>query len=282
MWRWPEAEGRVEEPLGAGTPVGRAYEAWAVALAAGAGDARINAVLLSTVPSTSGLARAIVADYLDDDRLPRRALLAAWEQTAGRGRRGRSWASPAGRGVYATWIEPLADRELRQRLPLTVSIALAEGIGELTGAPCAVKWPNDLMMEEERKIGGILIDVVDRRGVGAVALIGFGINHDHARSELPDRPVATLTDFAAAPGLGEAGRLLVARLARTLEEPPENDDLLRRYRELSVHHPGDPLSVQVGDEHLEGTFAGFDALGRLRLEVAGEERLVASGEVFNP
>lgn len=258
------------------------YARWAEQLTAAAREVRVNAVLLSTVPSTNRLARAIVADYLEDDRLPRRALLAAWEQTAGRGRRGRPWSSPAGRGVYVTWIDPLENPEWRARLPLMVSVALAQGIAELTGAPCAVKWPNDLMMEEGRKIGGILIDLVDRRGVGTVALIGFGINHSHPRAELPDRPVTTLTDFAAAPGLGEAGRRLVAALARALDEPLARDHLVRRYRELSVHHPGDPLSVQMGDERLEGTFAGFDAAGRLRLEVAGEEQLVASGEVFNP
>lgn len=258
------------------------YASWAAQLTAAAREAGVNSALLANVPSTNHLARTIVADYLEDDRLPRRALLAAWQQTAGRGRRGRPWSSPAGRGVYVTWIEPLENREWRARLPLVVSVALAEGIGELTGAPCAVKWPNDLMMEGGRKIGGILIDVVDRRGVGTVALIGFGINHSYPRAELPDRPATTLTDFAAAPGLGEAGRRLVAALARALDEPPARDDLVRRYRELSVHHPGDPLSVQMGDERLEGTFAGFDAAGRLRLKVAGEEQLVASGEVFNP
>lgn len=257
------------------------YGRWAAELAAAAHEARVNAVLLSTVPSTNHLARTIVADYLEDDRLPRRALLAAWEQTAGRGRRGRPWSSPAGRGVYVTWIEPLENPEWRARLPLMVSVALAEGMGDLTGAPCAVKWPNDLIMEGERKIGGILIDVVDRRGVGTVALIGFGINHSHSREDLPDRPVATLTDFAATTGLGEAGRRLVATLAHALDEPLARDDLVRRYRELSVHHPGDPLSVQMGEERLEGTFAGFDTAGRLRLETEGEERLIASGEVFN-
>lgn len=258
------------------------YATWAEQLTAAAREARVNAALLDTVRSTNQLARAIVADYLEDDRLPRRTLLAAWEQTAGRGRRGRPWSSPAGRGVYITWIEPLENPEWRVRLPLMVSIALAEGIAELTDAPCAVKWPNDLMMEKGRKIGGILIDVVDRRGVGTVALIGFGINHSHPRAELPDRPAATLTDFAAASALGDAGRHLVAGLARALDAPPTNDELLRRYRELSAHHPGDPLSVQVGEKRLEGTFAGFDATGRLRLEVAGEEQLVASGEAFNP
>lgn len=261
---------------------GSAYGEWATELAAAARDARVNLVLLSTVRSTNGLARTIVGDYLDDDRLPRRALLAAWEQTAGRGRRGRSWTSPAGRGVYATWIEPLESPEWKARLPLMVSVALAEDIAELTGAPCAVKWPNDLMMEGGRKIGGILIDVVDRPGVGAVALIGFGINHSHSPAELPDRPATTLTAFAAAPGLGKAGRSVVAGLARVLDAPPSNEALLRRYRELSAHHPGDLLSVQVGDQRVEGRFTGFDTAGRLRLDVAGEERLVASGEVFGP
>lgn len=257
------------------------YAAWAEQLTAATREARVNAVLLGTVPSTNQLARAIVADYLEDDRLPRRALLAAWEQTAGRGRQGRPWSSPAGRGVYVTWIEPLENPEWRARLPLMVSVALVESITELTGAPCTVKWPNDLMMEGGRKIGGILIDVVDRRGVGTAALIGLGINHGQRRAELPDRPAAVLTDFAAAPALGEAARRLVAGLTRTLEEPPTDSELLRRYRELSAHQAGDPLSVQVGDERVEGRFAGFDGIGRLRLEVAGEERLVASGEVFS-
>ncbi|MGH9380527.1 MAG: biotin--[acetyl-CoA-carboxylase] ligase [Thermoanaerobaculia bacterium] len=256
------------------------YGAWVAGLALAAERSRVNLVSLPTVTSTNDLARRVVADYLDDQRLPRRSLLAAWEQTAGRGRRGRSWSSPAGHGLYATWIEPLIESRLRERLPLIVAIALADGVRELIDAPCAVKWPNDLMVER-RKIGGILIDVVDRQEVGAVALIGFGVNYSHPPSTLPRRPATSLVECGEAPGLDVVCQTLIERLANALMTSVGMEDLVQRYRRLSLHKEGDQMAVQVGTERLEGAFAGFDAAGKLRLEVDGEERRIASGEVFD-
>lgn len=257
------------------------FETWAAGLSAASRQARVNLALLASVPSTNDLARRIVADYLDDQRLPRRALLAAWEQTAGRGRRGRSWSSPAGHGLYATWIEPLTEPGLRERLPLIVAVALADGVRELIDAPCEVKWPNDLMVDR-RKIGGILIEVVDRQEVGTVAMIGFGINYSHPGALLPAPTATSLVDLGSAPGLDTAGRTLIGSLAHALAVPVDMEGLVKRYRELSLHRSGDPLSVQVGGLRVEGTFAGFDAAGRLRLAVDGEERRIASGEVYDP
>jgi BirA family biotin operon repressor/biotin-[acetyl-CoA-carboxylase] ligase len=96
-------------------------------------------------------------------------------QTAGRGRRGRRWASPYGRNVYLTlarhWRAPLG----RTRgLSLAVGVAAAEAIEALTGAALGLKWPNDLFLDE-RKVGGILVETRAAPD-GTAVVVGIGLN----------------------------------------------------------------------------------------------------------
>jgi biotin-(acetyl-CoA carboxylase) ligase len=109
--------------------------------------ARASLVVLSRTPSTNQLARGIALDYEQEgiDLTP--VLLLAYEQTSGRGRMGRSWSSPRGRGVYATLVYPVASAELLQSLPLLAGTALCEALTPHLPVPCRLKWPNDLVVE---------------------------------------------------------------------------------------------------------------------------------------
>lgn len=244
-----------------------------------AGEWALNVVSLDSLDSTQALARRVAEDALDDYRLPRRAVIAAWEQSAGRGRRGRGWSSPAGSGVYLTWIEPLAEDRGRGLLPLRVAVALAESLSPILDTPCRLKWPNDLLVEGA-KLGGILIDVLDRPDVGAVALIGCGVNHSHRREDLPARPATTLLECGCGLDLATVTGRLVAALAQDLASPVPAEDLIDRYRACSAHRHGETLEVATGEEILRGAFDGFDEQGRLRLVHAGAVRHLAAGDLL--
>lgn len=100
-------------------------------------------------------------------------VIAAEHQSAGRGRLGRTWVSPAGSGLYVSVVLRPADA-VAPLVTIAAGVALAEGIRAATGLIAGVKWPNDLLVSG-RKLAGILAE----RGAGpqgAHVVLGFGIN----------------------------------------------------------------------------------------------------------
>ena len=103
---------------------------------------------------------------------PHGTVVTAAEQTAGRGRQGRSWTAPPGKALlYSAVVRPLDQRH--SLLPLAVPLAVCEAAEALApGTPCRVKWPNDVWVEG-RKLAGILIEARPQEGWG---VIGVGLN----------------------------------------------------------------------------------------------------------
>jgi BirA family biotin operon repressor/biotin-[acetyl-CoA-carboxylase] ligase len=244
-----------------------------------------NLVVVRRAASTNQLARSIVADYESEAQDLHSLLILALEQSGGRGRQGRTWSSPEGKGVYATRVLSMRNPELLQTLPILVGLGLCRALAPHLPTPCRLKWPNDLVVETpagRRKIGGILIEALIHPGEGAAAIIGFGVNHSHAAEDLPETGTSlrTLGGPGAEVSLVQLTWDLVAGLEGELARLEDAGTAVESYRELSVHRPGDAISCRVGEQIIEGTFLGFDDRGRLRLDRHGEEILVASGEVI--
>lgn len=240
------------------------------------GAAAENVVLLARVDSTNRLARAVAAEYLKESMRPPRVLLLALEQTGGRGRAGRGWVSPQGKGVYATLLVDAGEAAALQTLPLLVPVGLARALGRYLR--CGIKWPNDLMVDG-RKVGGVLVETLSG-GDGALAIVGFGVNHGHRREDLPAAATSLTLEMESPPALGRLAWDLVEEVCRELEHLGDSAYAVERYRELAVHRPGDPLTCRVGEETLEGTFQGFDPQGFLILSDGSGERRIAAGEVI--
>lgn len=242
-----------------------------------------NLVVVARVASTNALARRIVAECQEEScRLLPSAILAL-EQSAGRGRHGNTWASPAGRGVYATVILPLPEMAVAPTLPLLVGVGLCRGLNRhLDGAACRLKWPNDLLVDR-RKIGGVLIETVTTPQRDPVALIGFGVNHGQGAGELPT-PNATSLRLAAGqpPDLATLAADLLDALREELAHLGDAAYAVESYQALSLHRPGETLRCRLADGVVEGRFLGFDHQGLLLLESDGEKRRLAAGEVETP
>jgi BirA family transcriptional regulator, biotin operon repressor / biotin---[acetyl-CoA-carboxylase] ligase len=240
---------------------------------AGSGLARENVVLLEQVGSTNLLARSILREYVKECEEMPPVLVVAWEQTAGRGRQGRSWSSPPGRGVYATLAFQVAAPEELQALPLLAGVGLSRTLDRLLPVPCRLKWPNDLLVGR-RKIGGILIETVVQPDECVAAVLGFGVNLDLGEDELPDERATSLRLEGGAPvSLAELTWELATGLERELAHRGDPAYAVEAYRERSVHRPGDHLVVRMDGrldgEVVEGTFAGFDEHGLLLLDPVG-------------
>ncbi len=175
-------------------------------------------VLLVETASTNDVAR-------DQARKGAQAgfLVAASRQTKGRGRLGRNWESPPGRGLYVSIVvrPDLAMSEAGQ-LPILTSLALRDAVEAVAGVQPQIKWPNDLMLNG-RKLAGVLIETEQKAGRLVFAVIGMGLNVRHEADDFsPDvRELATSLYLAT----GRAYRrvdLLVALLGafeRRLAQP---------------------------------------------------------------
>jgi BirA family biotin operon repressor/biotin-[acetyl-CoA-carboxylase] ligase len=245
-----------------------------------------NVVILPVVDSTNALARAIATEYQNEEIPLHPLLVLAFEQSGGRGRQGRSWSSPAGLGTYATRVVATEDPALLQTLPLLVGVGLCRALSARLPTPCRLKWPNDLVVEvagERRKIGGILIEALVRPGEGSVGLIGFGVNLFHGRDDLPETATSLRLLEGPLPGTASLADLtwdLVEGVEAELAHLGDAAYAVESYRPLSVHQPGERIVCRFGDTVIEGSFAGFDEIGRLLLDSAGGRIPVAAGEVI--
>ncbi|HUP21958.1 MAG TPA: biotin--[acetyl-CoA-carboxylase] ligase [Thermoanaerobaculia bacterium] len=247
-------------------------------------EAAVPVVVLRRVDSTNVLSRVVTRRLAGQRTGPRRALYVAWEQTAGRGRLGRSWVSSPGLGVYATLVlAPVPVAPPVAMLPLVAGIGFCRALRARLPA-VGLKWPNDLVVVG-RKIGGILIETLPMENGGQAALIGFGVNYGHERSELPTALATSVCVEGAAPDRGGRG---LAKLVGTLStglldalgELEEPSRVLDAYRELVVHRPGDTLRCRIQERSIEGHFVDFDGHGRLRVRCGDETVVVAAGDVL--
>ncbi len=127
------------------------------------------------------------------DGAPHGAFVTADSQTAGRGRRGRSWSSPPGTGLYLSLIlrstpEEKLTLETVPQLNFVACLATARAVHELTGHTCHTKWPNDVLLNG-RKIAGVLSEAEMRDGKLDFVVVGVGLNVNQSAEELPERPL---------------------------------------------------------------------------------------------
>ena len=239
--------------------------------------AAANVLALARVDSTNDVARRIVASWDPKSPFPGLAVVAG-EQTAGRGRLGRAWFSPAGRGVYLSVI-----RALPSPVPVGLSLLAGAAVCAVLRGRCGLKagleWPNDVLVGG-RKICGVLVEVVGGGGPAPVAIVGVGLNVTHRREDLPR---ADTTSVLLETGRSMAPASLVPELVAAVDEELlrgcRPGYAVRRFAELTVHRVGEPLSCRDGERTVEGLFDGLEASGALRLRVAGELRVLHAGEI---
>ncbi|MBW3570626.1 MAG: biotin--[acetyl-CoA-carboxylase] ligase [Gemmatimonadetes bacterium] len=235
--------------------------------------------LFARVRSTNDAARGLA-----DGGAPHGTLVLAEEQTAGRGRGGRAWASPPGVGVWMSMVARPASLPAPGLLPLLVGLAAAEAVdGFVRPAVTQVKWPNDLQLAG-RKVAGILCEGSwDGARPGSI-VVGIGLNVLHAPDDFPQEVRETATSMRIVAGWSpprvEVAGAVAAAVSRALKDPPPHLtgamlDALRRRDALE----GRPVRV-TGAHETAGTALGVSPAGALLLrDVDGVLRTVTSGTV---
>jgi BirA family transcriptional regulator, biotin operon repressor / biotin---[acetyl-CoA-carboxylase] ligase len=236
-----------------------------------------------------------VAARLADAGAAEGTWVVADEQTAGRGRRGRTWASPPGAGLYLSVIfRPLSngvrDDGTTSLLTLMAGVAAAQGVRAATGLAPGLKWPNDLVIEPPgersgfsrfRKLAGILAEGSASGGELQSVVIGIGINLTSAA--YPPDVEARATSIE-----GELGRpvdraaVLVEVLAalagwRRALIDGRRRELLETWRTLGPSSRGRRIRwMRTPDRAIVGITQGIDDTGALLVKTdAGVERIIA-------
>jgi len=176
---------------------------------------RLIEVVQST-SSTNDLAREAASDSNNDGL----AIFAEF-QTAGRGRQGAVWVSPAGVNLLLSVL--LFDKQGRLKkhlLTLAAGLALAQAVKEATGISARVKWPNDLLIDSQ-KIGGILVEVCSNSQGEPALIIGIGVNCNCGQEDLLNQvkiPASSLREMTGhIIDRHSLGRSILARLDEWLE-----------------------------------------------------------------
>ncbi len=207
-------------------------------------------------------------------------LLAAEEQTAGRGRRGRRWHSVPGAGITFS-LGRRVHRPARElpALSLVAGVAVARALHALGVGAVRLKWPNDLVVDGA-KLGGILVET---RGAGH-AVIGIGLNH--RRTPGLEAKVRRRLAFIEELAPVSRNRVIQAIGAALMEALGRFDarglDALRADWEAMDAHAGQRLRVRLADGRtLSGIAAGLGEDGALRIHTRRGIRAVASGRVVS-
>lgn len=207
----------------------------------------------------------------------------AEQQTAGRGRRGRSWASPLGCNFYASVSWTFTDGFAAvEGLSLALGVAVAEALERAGATSIGLKWPNDLMAGE-RKLGGLLLEMQGEAGGPVHLVIGIGVNF-HISPEVAagiDKPVTDLkTLLGRAVARNETTALILDAVLLLLRDYARLGFAGWRERWLKRDvSQGQMVSIIGLAEPLQGRAGGVDAHGALLLQTAQGLETVNSGEV---
>jgi BirA family transcriptional regulator, biotin operon repressor / biotin---[acetyl-CoA-carboxylase] ligase len=211
---------------------------------------------------------------------PHGACVVADEQTAGRGRRGRTWHSPKGAGLYVSFVvRPSLSPRDAALITLASGVALAEATSKL-GAEMGLKWPNDLLAKSSRKkLAGILVDLSADASKIDHAIVGIGVNLFDV--ERPPEIEASAISLEALIGARPNKEELLAEIALALEhalidlDRGEKEATIARFLSHAIGL-GEPVTIASGPSPLEGTYEGLEPDGALRLRTStGHERVYA-------
>lgn len=227
-------------------------------------------VALQSVGSTND-----EAARLAEAGAPEGTVVWAREQTGGRGRRGRQWASPVGNLYSSTILRPDCPAARAAELSFVAALAVADMVP--ADRDVRVKWPNDVMVDGG-KVAGILPESsIEAGGTVEHVVMGIGVNIGFAPS-LPEMryPGACLGGSVEA-----ALEKLTSALARRVAEwRLEGFDAVRAQWLAKAGPLGLEVDVKLGEELVSGRFAGMDREGALLLDTAAGPRRIVAGELL--
>lgn len=213
----------------------------------------------------------------------RGAVLVAEHQSAGRGRQGRSWTTPARSQIALSMGVDAAGRPPSDWgwLPLLTGVAVADAVHATTGISPGLKWPNDILAGE-RKLGGILAEVASP---APVIVVGLGVNVTLTSDEIADvAPEATSLLLLGSTMLDRNALLgsILAELSARIDRwhiAGADRTLVDDYRARSITLGTRVRALLPGDREIVGTATDLDDLGHLHIDTGAQSIAVSAGDI---
>ncbi len=260
----------------------------------GAGDVLSEAELLSCLKTEWAGGRTVYFDATDstnaqakrlaEAHAPHGTLVVSDRQDGGKGRRGRSWASPSGVGIWMSLIlRPEIAPSSASMLTLAAALAVREGIREETGLSPLIKWPNDLVLNG-KKICGILTEMSTELMEIQYVITGIGINVN--QREFPPEIRDTATSLSLEAGRSFRRSSLIAAILKAFEKDytaflktGDLSLLLEEYNACLVNRGKEVCILDPSGEY-RAVAEGIDESGSLLVTLPdGTRREIISGEV---
>jgi BirA family biotin operon repressor/biotin-[acetyl-CoA-carboxylase] ligase len=228
------------------------------------------------VPSTNDIAAALA-----ERGTPEGWVVAANAQSAGRGRQGRRWASPAGAGLYASAVLRPAEHAL-PLLTIASGVAIADGIHAATGLVPDLKWPNDVFIGG-RKVAGVLAEASSSAGADLYVVIGFGINVMPAAypPDIADRVTNLEGELGRSVDRGVLLAECLCSLAARYQDLQRGrmDAVVEAWRARAAPTLGRRVQWAAAGAALEGVAENIDAAGALVVRTKTGLTRITAGEV---
>ena len=193
----------------------------------------------------------------------------AESQTKGRGRHGRAWASPRGKGLwFSILLRPKLRSAAAPRLTVAASVAVAHAIRRTTGLDARIKWPNDVTVSG-KKTAGILTELHAEGDEVLAAILGIGIDVNCEAEDFPANVAKVATSLQLETGKQEDRAALAAETLQLLDEyyaaaQTNFDAVVAEWARLSTTL-GKQIVVMMGTRRIEGHAQALDADGALLL-----------------
>jgi BirA family biotin operon repressor/biotin-[acetyl-CoA-carboxylase] ligase len=207
----------------------------------------------------------------------------AERQTAGRGRRGRTWASPPGKNLHLSVVlRPGLPPRRAPEITLVASVALCQAIRE-AGVEAGIKWPNDILARG-RKLAGILTELAGEPEAVHWVVLGLGVNLNSRAEDFPEELRDQATSLCIERGQPVPRALfataLLARLEEWLDRHAEEGfaPVREAWRERSATL-GREVRVESGGQELTGVAEDIDETGALLVRVGRRRERVVAGDV---
>lgn len=218
----------------------------------------------------------IIAQQLAQEGASEGTLVLAEQQNAGRGRMGKHWHSPKGKGVWMSLVlRPTVPIHFTPQLTLLTAVAVCRAIRKTTAVPAAIKWPNDILIEG-RKVCGILLESFAEDERLRYVIAGIGISANLEQEDYPDplKPIAT--SLLLASGRKVDRTELIAAVMEEFECLYElyhenGFDPIRSAWEALTITLGGTVRANTSKGSIEGTAMAIDELGALQIQKADGE-----------
>jgi BirA family biotin operon repressor/biotin-[acetyl-CoA-carboxylase] ligase len=208
----------------------------------------------------------------------------AKQQTAGRGRQGRTWVSPENTGLYFSIVlRPILEMQFLPLLTLMSAVTVFETLKETYKIQPDIKWANDVHVND-KKISGILAESTEtNKGLAVIVGIGINLNSKNFPPELEEIATSIETETNEKPNVNELLENLTKQFSKfykIIQSENGTEKICKEWIQRSSYAFGKDVCVNLANETIFGTTSGIEKNGALRVETEnGEIKTIHAGDV---